>query len=145
MSAIQYIKTKHAKWKYVLTADYECSVRGFYATRPRYFYCGSQLLGFLIGNHLTIKSGYASDGATCAPDFDCMMAEVFVHDLGCQFCNVEESPFSRSQIDSLFYFQLQRSRHRTARLLALIYYKGVRIGAKYMQTKPDANLTIEIK
>jgi hypothetical protein len=141
MATFQYRKTHHKKWKYVLEKDYTIVVP-FFAPKPCYFYCGVQLLGFMNGNLLTMKKGYASDGATMAPDIECMMAEFFVHDFGCQFCDVAGSPFTRMQVDDFFGYQLRYSEHFTARLLAPIYYKGVRFGAHFLQSEPNYLLEI---
>jgi hypothetical protein len=146
LSNCNWVSTGNKPWKYKLVTDFRIEVREKWSNRPELFVFISSFggvnreLGRLHNGIMTLRNQYASDGATCAPDIKSMFPAIFTHDIGCQFCDIDGSPFTRYDIDCMFY-QLAR---KTNPLASHIYFAGVRFGARLMRSKPSEFLKIKI-
>lgn len=74
----------------------------------------------------TILPGYAFDGATGGPDFECLMREFALHDALCQLDEVPEWPISRFHADRIFFREAKKANLP----LAIIYYTAIRMGGE---------------
>jgi hypothetical protein len=99
MNSVTYLK--HPKYDYVLTSDL---VRRLPWELGNHDFCdesGNVWLQFR-GRLAIVRSGYAWDGASCAPDFPDVIVASCLHDALCQFRDVPCFPLSKSQIDRAF-------------------------------------------
>ena len=144
ITRLQYEKRK-GKFPYLLTHDLRDITDAPWAQTDgvRYLFCtkykGPELvLGSLYNGEFAIFPPYQSDGATMAPDFLKILRRIFYHDIQCQFANVKDSPFTREGADAYFYEGMRLDQF----CLAKLYYRGVRFGARYLQSPPDSDLYI---
>lgn len=135
--------TTGPEWRFCLTADFTiCLGTGW----PGYheFYDNEKLWGVLRGDVLTIKSGYAWNGASPAwylcgrwigtPTPPSAMVPTLIHDLLFQFMDVRCAPWDRRQADNIFFnlmaqyrFRLKGTYHGAVAILGSLYR---RISAK---------------
>lgn len=145
-SNCNWVPTGKTPWRYKLITDYRIEVITPWSNRKEVFLflCKNEKeyheFGRLHSGILTLRNQYAIDGATCAPDIKSMFPAIFFHDIGCQFCDVDGSPFTREDIDLGFY-ELAR---KTNPVASHIYFRGVRFGARFMRSKPNPLLKIKI-
>lgn len=86
------------------------------------------------GTIVTIKARYAWDGASCAPDFEAVLAASGVHDALCQFRDVPCFPLSKGDIDGAFRSLIPRKF-----LPRWIYWGAVRLfGGVYHAINPTS-------
>jgi len=137
-----WTKNKGAAWPYVLTEEYAIRISQPWAAtggKTLEFRSYGLTWGKLRDGILTLKCGYAIDGATCAPDFEEVIMPAFVHDLLCQFCNDPISPFTRKDADDLFLLEMKKARFR----YRWIYYAGVRLGSLWNRKPPfDTSIVV---
>lgn len=113
--------TKHPKYDYVLTHDLRVRVDkylGSHDFQDEFGRVWVEVRGYTI----TIKAGYAWDGASMAPDFESVIAASCVHDAGCQFLKVTCFPLSKGEVDGIF-LQMMPRKFR----LRWIYWGAVRV------------------
>lgn len=127
--------TRHPKYDYVLTSDLE---RRLPWELGNHDFCdekGVLRLQFR-GRIAIVKSGYAWDGASCAPDFPDVVIASCLHDALCQFQDVPCFPLSKSQIDRAFLDEMPRRF-----VFRRVYWGAVRaFGGVYkaLSSKPKA-------
>lgn len=93
--------TRAPKWDYVLTSDLERRMPWELGNHDFYDSTGILRLQFR-GRLAIIRSGYAWDGASCAPDFPDVIVASCLHDALLQFAGVPCFSLSKAQIDRAF-------------------------------------------
>lgn len=145
---VREINTCNWRWQrnpafpYVLNEDYVVSIGARWGNvwRELQFRQGGITWGTLKRGVLTIRVGYAIDGATMAPDFPEIIPACFAHDLLVQFCKVKGSPFKRCDADQLF------TKIMRLHLFSLwwVYSVGVRFGFLLAKTKAHDVEIVEV-
>ena len=129
---------------YTLPADYQHAT-GMPIDKTVMFTDAKGTPWLMIDTHgvMTIAAGYASDG--CSPKYAfkrwiigtpdgsvcpfCKLPETyyafFVHDALCQFADHKDMPWSRAQIDKIFYNVLKRDQFKWAKFY---YWAVVKLG-----------------
>lgn len=122
-----WTRTNHPRYPYVLTEDYVIRFSNmlFYTARKLEFRQLGLTWATLHRSVLTIKAGYAIDGATLAPDPAQVIPACFVHDFMCQFYRVHDAPFTRADADSVFRAIMKLHRFAWRWLYGLGVFFGV--------------------
>jgi len=110
---------RKGEWKYQLTQDYRCAtpITGNVVDQEYY--------SLDLDGTLTIRRGYAWDGATWAPDFKPAMRPSLGHDAFCQMLNRRQIPFSRETQRAVHdFFKVQLLEAGMYGWLAAIYHRG---------------------
>jgi len=101
----------------------------------------TEFISLNVLGELIIKSGYSWDYAS-GPTWDALASKKskvpsLVHDAFCQLIRqgyMVDVPDARKHADKFFYFQLRERKFWWLR--AKIWYRGVRLGAKWNKQKP---------
>lgn len=103
--------------------------------------CEGKKWAELEGRYWTTEPRYAWNGCSpkiClglwmgTPDFQATIEASFIHDQLCQFFNTPEFPFSKFQVDQIFFTLMKRDKFPLARL----YYQAVNHFGDYEIDEP---------
>lgn len=104
-----YSKTSNYEWPYVTTRLIRYDLPFIFPNIPvghRMLFLSKErsVLGTLLRDgRLFINAGYASDGATLAPDFKNAMPAVFLHDFMYQMLDLPEVTWTKEDADRMLY------------------------------------------
>jgi len=148
MSRPKY-KKQAGKYRYVLTEDWTVFVPYVWWQHAAEYRHHGLTWMTCQWCYITLKKGYAIDGATCAPDVELWMEWFFLHDALCQFCHHPKATFTRKNADIAMKHGMDKTnatitpwiKRKAYESLAKIYFAGVRIGAK-MPPKIEPDMEI---
>lgn len=140
-----FVYERSKKYRYVLLKDLSISFQGMDMGRHLFADQNGRAWLEIDKDTWTIKSGYAWDGASMAPDFPRCLLGTLIHDVGYQFLKVPCFPLTRIEVDRLFDAVMVFKKFA----LSWIYSRAVMVfgglHSKFGGKKPHASCLIHDK
>ena len=128
--------TRHPKYKYVLTSDFEVYVQWELGNHDFRDAKGRVWLS-TRGKLIIVRKGYAWDGASMAPDFPDVALASCIHDALIQASQTPCFPLSKRQIDKVFLDEMpRRFKFRGVYFAAVRTFGGIYGAVKKPTTPP---------